>query len=80
MADQEEILQKYWEPHDLEAGCRVVAKTGRVSDDIARIAREEGAGMIVMGAFGHNPIHELFFGSTTLETMAKTECPVLLMV
>jgi nucleotide-binding universal stress UspA family protein len=35
--------------------------------------------MIVMGAFGHNPLHELFFGSTTLETLAEAQCPVLLM-
>jgi nucleotide-binding universal stress UspA family protein len=32
-----------------------------------------------MGAFGRNPIFELFFGSTTLSVLERSPCPVLLM-
>lgn len=79
MADQEEILRQYWEPFGIEANCKVVPKEGRVANTIVSFANHENAGMIVMGAFGHNPIHELFFGSTTLETMTLASCPILLM-
>lgn len=77
--DQEEILRRYWEPYGIEANCRVVAREGRVADTIVAFADSEGVETIVMGAFGHNPIHELFFGSTTLDTMGRANCPVLLM-
>ncbi len=77
--DQEEILRHYWQAYNLEPNCRVVSRNGRVSDTILDIARKEEMGLIVMGAFGHHPLHELFFGSTTLDTMGRAPCPVLLM-
>lgn len=79
MSDHEEILRCYWEAFEIEATCHVLPKDGRVASMIVDFADREGAGLIVMGAFGHNPIHELFFGSTTLETMSRASCPVLLM-
>jgi nucleotide-binding universal stress UspA family protein len=78
-AEQEQVLQRYWRPYGIQADCRVSRREGRVSDMIVEAARQEKAGLIVMGAFGHNPLHELFFGSTTLETIAQTPCPVLVM-
>jgi nucleotide-binding universal stress UspA family protein len=77
--EQEEVLVRYWRPYGLQATCRVARREGRVSSMIVDAARQEHAGLIVMGAFGHNPLHELFFGSTTLETIALTSCPVLVM-
>jgi nucleotide-binding universal stress UspA family protein len=38
-----------------------------------------GAGLIVMGAFGHSPLRELLFGSKTLNVLEDTPCPVLMM-
>jgi nucleotide-binding universal stress UspA family protein len=42
-------------------------------------AQATGAGLIVMGAFGHGPLRELLFGSKTLGVLEKTTCPVLMM-
>jgi nucleotide-binding universal stress UspA family protein len=77
--DQEEVLQRYWRPYGIQATFRLAKREGRTSAMVVDFARQTQAGMIVMGAFGHNPLHELFFGSTTLETLSETPCPVLLM-
>ena len=55
-----------------------VVEKGRAAEGILRIAEREKAGLIAMGAFGGNPIYELFFGSTTLSVLERAECPVLL--
>ncbi len=78
-AEHEEVLARYWQPYGLQTRFQVTPRTGKISETIVNHARQAGAGMIIMGAFGHNPLHELFFGSTTLETLAMTGCPVLLM-
>ncbi len=75
----QQTLNKYWAPHGLEAIFHFARKEDRISAMIAEFARRDGASLIAMGAFGHNPLHELFFGSTTLETIAQAEVPVLLM-
>jgi nucleotide-binding universal stress UspA family protein len=77
--DHEQVLKRYWGPYGIKGTFRVARKEGKAADMIVSFARQEKAGMIVMGAFGHNPLHELFFGSTTLETLAAAPCPVLLM-
>jgi len=77
--DHEEILKRYWRPYGIEATFSVKKREGKAASMIVDFARQQKAGMIVMGAFGHNPLHELFFGSTTLETLAEAQCPVLLM-
>ena len=77
--DHEEVLQRYWRPHGVQASYHVAKREGKVSAMIVEFARQQDAGLIVMGAFGRNPLHELFFGSTTLETVADATCPVLLM-
>lgn len=77
--DHETVLKRYWAPYGIQPSLRIVKKEGRVSGMIVDFARQEQAGLIVMGAFGHNPLHELFFGSTTLDTLTGASCPVLLM-
>lgn len=77
--DYEEVLQRYWRPYGLKAVFRTAKREGKVSTMIVDFARQQQAGLIVMGAFGHNPLHELFFGSTTLEALGMATCPVLLM-
>ncbi|HKI97960.1 MAG TPA: universal stress protein [bacterium] len=77
--DQEEVLKRYWRPYGLDTKLNVAKREGKASTMIVDFARQQNAGMIVMGAFGHNPLRELFFGSTTLEVLAETGCPVLLM-
>lgn len=78
-AEQEQVLARYLRPHGIEPSLAMVPRSGRTAQTIVDYARKNGVGLIVMGAFGHNPLRELIFGSTTLETLAGTECPVLLM-
>ena len=75
---QQEQLRQYLRPHGLDA--KIVTGKGKASKAIVEAAESSGAGMIVMGAFGHGQFRQLFFGSTTLEVLEHSQCPVLLMI
>ena len=77
--DHDQVLKRYWRPYNIEAAFHVAKREGKAASMIVEFARNHNARMIVMGAFGRNPLHELFFGSTTLEALAEAPCPVLLM-
>ncbi len=70
-------LRRYLAPHGIDAQCELAR--GKPAAAIIAAAEAHRAGMIVMGAFGHSAIRELFFGSTTLDILEHTRCPVLLM-
>jgi nucleotide-binding universal stress UspA family protein len=60
-------------------GCHGIAATGRVVpplDDVATriqsLASEEGADLVVSGAYGHGKIREWVFGSVTKEFLKQT--------
>jgi nucleotide-binding universal stress UspA family protein len=50
---------------------------GTASISIARIAEEKGASMIVMGTRGASGLKKALFGSTTVNLLKETNCPVL---
>jgi nucleotide-binding universal stress UspA family protein len=50
---------------------------GRAHREIVRVAAEQGAGLIVLGAQGRGPIDRAFFGSTTSQVVRHATCPVL---
>lgn len=64
-----------------EARERVVVRelvaTGRSYREILRVAREEVAQLVVMGAHGHGVIERMLFGSTTHHVVREAPCPVL---
>ena len=70
-------LLRYLEAYDLQPRATIVK--GDATRQIIDQANSKGAGLVVMGAFGHNPIRELLFGSTTLNVLEQTPCPVLMM-
>lgn len=70
-------LLRYLGVYDLEP--RSIVMKGNVTALILDQANAKGAGLIVMGAFGHSPIRELLFGSTTLKVLEGASCPVLMM-
>lgn len=41
-------------------------------------ANQMQAGLVVMGAFGHSPMREFFFGSTTRGVLTNSKVPVML--
>jgi len=73
----QEDLKPYLNAH--HRAVRFAVERGPAAQAIARAAEAEQAGMVAMGAFGRNPIYELFFGSTTLAVLERAKCPVLLM-
>lgn len=78
-AKLDRVLTRYWQPYHVNGRCEFIEEHGKLVDTIANYVRDHQAGLLVMGAFGHNPIRELLFGSTTLEVLAHVSCPVLLM-
>jgi universal stress protein E len=56
-------------------GCRVLY--GDPANALADIAKEEGAGLIVMGIGHHRPIDRLLGAETTLRTVRRARCAVL---
>ncbi|WP_085311204.1 universal stress protein [Planktotalea arctica] len=64
-------------------GCNVTVSqfpTGgkEVAECILHRAKEQGAGLVVMGAYGHARMMEAIFGGTTRTMLDQTEMPVLL--
>jgi len=62
-------------------GCRVTVQefpTGgkSVSEVILERAAEQGADLVVMGAYGHNRLNEKIFGGTTLSMIQQQNLPV----
>lgn len=70
-------IQKLVANHGLAA--KYLTERGKAAEVIPEIAGRQKAGLIAMGAFGHNPIYELFFGSVARSVMERSACPVLLM-
>jgi nucleotide-binding universal stress UspA family protein len=56
---------------------RDVVKAGSAHGQILRLAREEGAQLIVVGARGHSAIERVLFGSTSRHVVREARCPVL---
>jgi len=68
--------ESYLEPHRLRT--KAVLEGGSPVDGILQVCRREGCDLIVMGAYGHSRVRELFVGSTTDGIVRKAEVPVLL--
>lgn len=60
------------------ADCEVVIMPGKESDEIIKFIREGAVELMVMGAYGHNRLRELFLGSTTSQVIRKSPIPILL--
>jgi nucleotide-binding universal stress UspA family protein len=60
------------------ADCEVIVLAGKENDEILKFIREGAVELMVMGAYGHNRLHELFLGSTTSHILQKSPIPVLL--
>jgi nucleotide-binding universal stress UspA family protein len=64
----------------INAETRITAQTGcDVPDLLSTAARECGADLVVLGAYGHSRMRETLFGGCTLSAIRGAERPVLLM-
>ena len=50
----------------------------RASELLCDIVREAGTDILIMGAYGHSPIREIFFGCTTERILSHCEATVIL--
>jgi nucleotide-binding universal stress UspA family protein len=59
--------------------CQVTERleVGRPHREILRVAAEEGAGLVVVGAHGYGVLERAFFGSTAHHVVRRATCPVL---
>jgi nucleotide-binding universal stress UspA family protein len=60
------------------ADCETIILFGKDQDEIIKFIKEGSVELIVMGAYGHNRLRELFLGSTTSHIIRKSPIPVLL--
>ncbi len=76
--DVAERLKKAIPEADRErAGIEDVILTGKAHGEIQRLAKERGAGLIVMGVTGRSALDMALFGSTTNQLVRTATCPVL---
>lgn len=66
--------------HDIAATAVVVPRIEGVGpgEQVLAAARDEGAGLLVMGGYGHKPWRELLFGGATREVIGTSLLPLLL--
>jgi len=66
-------------PDDARVYCHIEERieTGQAYREILRVAAEQSAGLIVIGAHGHGVLDRMFFGSTAQHVVRQAVCPVL---
>jgi nucleotide-binding universal stress UspA family protein len=65
--------------HGVAAEVAVLARSlPRISDVLARHIRDQGADLLVMGAYGHSRFREAILGGATRNMLEQAEVPVLM--
>jgi nucleotide-binding universal stress UspA family protein len=64
--------------HGLSVELKVVPTTIETGNALLSLAAEEGADLLVMGAYGHSRLRELVLGGTTLSVLRSMTLPVLM--
>ena len=71
-----ESFKKSLEDHGVK-GIKTVVKAGHPAEEILKTAKEEDAGMIIMGSKGKR-MHTVLLGSISREVVNSSEVPVLI--
>ncbi|MXU66520.1 universal stress protein [Oceanomicrobium pacificus] len=72
-------LATYLGRHGIELDVHRVPSEGQdVSRAITRFAEDQGAGLVVMGGFGHSRLRQRIFGGTTSRIVRSVTTPVLM--
>lgn len=73
------LLAQFLARHDVSVDIAVVGRTlPRIADVIVQRARDEDAGMIVMGAYGHSRFREAILGGATRDMLHIADRPLLM--
>lgn len=74
-----ENLVSYLRCHDLDAGLSTLAAAGRsISETLQASALDIGAGVLVMGGFGHSRMRDFVLGGATNGILWSLKMPVLM--
>lgn len=74
----EEEVVDHLKRHGVKAEARQLEETEAVSKALLEVAREEGADLIVLGAYGHSRLREIVLGGVTRQLINRSELPVLM--
>ena len=69
-------IETYLEPFQID--CETIIIRGKDNREIIKFIQEGSVELLVMGAYGHNRLRQLFIGSTTSDVIQKSRIPVLL--
>lgn len=69
---------KYLSRHGVHAELHELERSGPISETIAEKAGQLGAGMIVMGVFGHSRLREMLLGGVSRDLLDRSQIPLLL--
>ena len=69
---------RYLSRHDIHADSHEKERNGSIAFTIEECAREIGAGVIVMGLFGHSRLRELLMGGVSRDMLDRSQIPLLL--
>ncbi|PKN70011.1 MAG: hypothetical protein CVU54_08250 [Deltaproteobacteria bacterium HGW-Deltaproteobacteria-12] len=62
----------------LDYECEIIVLPGKEVREIIKFIEEGAVELMVMGAYGHNRLRDLFLGSTTSQIIRKSSIPVVL--
>lgn len=68
----------YLSRHGIHADVHEKERSGSIAFTIEECARDVGAGLIVMGLFGHSRLRELLMGGVSREMLDRSQIPLLL--
>jgi nucleotide-binding universal stress UspA family protein len=71
-----EKIEATLEPFQID--CETIIIRGKDNREIIKFIEEGSVELLVMGAYGHNRLRQLFIGSTTSDVIQKSRIPVLL--
>jgi len=69
-------IETYLEPFQID--CETIIIREKDNRGIIKFIQEGSVELLVMGAYGHNRLRQLFIGSTTSDVIQKSRIPVLL--
>ncbi|MEQ1498964.1 MAG: universal stress protein [Novosphingobium sp.] len=70
---------RYLARHGIKAELTVLTKTDSVEETLAAEARQQGAQLLVMGAYSHSRVREFLFGGVTRYFIEDADGPALLL-
>jgi nucleotide-binding universal stress UspA family protein len=73
VAEQVNDVANYLARHAISGDPRVIPDRGEsAAEQLTRLAQQEGADLLVAGAYGHSRLGEWFFGGVTRDLLAAS--------